>query len=299
MSMTLQDCKEAFLNYITAEKGLSVNTIQSYGRDLDRYLKHLESKGLQSPEEVTRQVIAGFLADLEKCGYAPNSLARQVASVRSFHKFLLRDGLSAVNPAQHLDTPRTPRMLPDVLSVQQVEKLLDVVGSSTATDLRDKAILELLYASGLRVSELISLEVSDVDLQAGLVRCLGKGSKERIVPVGSKAIASLKKYLAHGRHRLDKKSLQFSLFLNNRGGKLSRQGVWKILKKYVRLAQIKEKVSPHTLRHSFATHLLENGADLRSVQEMLGHVSISTTQIYTHVSQEHLKNVYYRWHPRA
>ncbi|GFP20569.1 integrase/recombinase XerD, partial [Candidatus Hakubella thermalkaliphila] len=180
-------------------------------------------------------------------------------------------------------------MLPDVLSVQQVERLLDVVGSSTAIDLRDKAILELLYASGLRVSELISLEVSDVDLQAGLVRCLGKGSKERIVPVGSKAIASLKKYLAHGRHRLDKKSLQFSLFLNNRGGKLSRQGVWKILKKYVHLAQIKEKVSPHTLRHSFATHLLENGADLRSVQEMLGHVSISTTQIYTHVSQEHLK----------
>lgn len=289
---------EEFIAYISIERGLASNTVKSYTRDLKKYLAFLEEKRINFLS-ATANDITDFLASLKKQHFSEASLARMVATLRAFHKFLVVEGLTNNNPAEDLKTPKKPLRLPFCLSLEQVEAILNQKFPSTPAGYRDKAILETLYATGLRVSELINLDVEDVDFEAGYIICFGKGSKQRVVPFGSKAHKSLEEYLRFGRPVLLKANWrQKALFLNSRGGRLTRQSCWQIVKKVAKRAGIK-KIYPHSLRHSFATHLLKGGADLRAVQEMLGHASISTTQIYTSLSREDLKEIYFETHPRA
>ncbi len=290
-----------FLQYLIVERELANNTIMSYERDLKsyiHYLKNVEAK--DSLNEVQRVHIAHFLNFLKNQGKSSKTLARHVASVRAFHQFLLRNKDVEQDPSVHIESPIIERALPKVLSLQEVEILLDTPKPADHYGKRDKAMLELLYATGIRVSELINLDAADVHLTMGFIRCTGKGNKERIIPIGRTAAEAINNYIESGRplfvtanHRSD------ALFLNHQGNRLSRQGFWKILKKLALEAGINKELTPHTLRHSFATHLLENGADLRAVQEMLGHADISTTQIYTRVTKSKLKDVYSKFHPRA
>lgn len=281
------------------EKGLAGNTITSYERDLKSYLQYINKVERIPITAVTRVHIIHFLHLLKDQNKSAKTIARYIASIRSFHQFLLRERVAESDPSVHIETPKLERKLPNVLSIVEVEALLEVKDRS-AYGLRNKAMLELLYATGLRVSELINLNLPDVHLTMGFVRCLGKGNKERIIPLGGIATEAIITYIERGRNELasNKKSTD-ALFLNHHGERLSRQGCWKILKKLAKEANIQKDLTPHTLRHSFATHLLENGADLRAVQEMLGHADISTTQIYTHVSKVRLKDVYKQFHPRA
>ncbi|MFB9761984.1 MULTISPECIES: site-specific tyrosine recombinase XerD [Bacillaceae] len=296
----MEDQLKDYMHYMLVEKGLSQNTIVSYERDLKSYIKYLQKvEQLSSLAEVTRLHIIGFLQGLKDANKSSKTMARHIASVRSFHQFLLRERVLERDPSVHIETPQGERKLPKVLSVAEVEALLDAPKQGGAFGLRDKAMLELLYATGLRVSELIQLDISDVHLTMGFVRCLGKGRKERIIPLGNLAIEAVGRYIERGRRELLGKNATDALFLNLRGERLSRQGFWKILKGMAKEARIEKELTPHTLRHSFATHLLENGADLRAVQEMLGHADISTTQIYTHVSKARMKDVYKQFHPRA
>jgi integrase/recombinase XerD len=296
----VEDQLKDYMHYMLVEKGLSQNTIVSYERDLKSYIKYLQKvEQLSSLAEVTRLHIIGFLQGLKDANKSSKTMARHIASVRSFHQFLLRERVLERDPSVHIETPQGERKLPKVLSVAEVEALLDAPKQGGAFGLRDKAMLELLYATGLRVSELIQLDISDVHLTMGFVRCLGKGRKERIIPLGNLAIEAVGRYIERGRRELLGKNATDALFLNLRGERLSRQGFWKILKGMAKEARIEKELTPHTLRHSFATHLLENGADLRAVQEMLGHADISTTQIYTHVSKARMKDVYKQFHPRA
>ncbi|MGE6258905.1 site-specific tyrosine recombinase XerD [Heyndrickxia sporothermodurans] len=290
-----------FIHFMVVEKGLSKNTIVSYERDLKSYIKYMEKvEQTESLNDITRVHIVQFLNHLRKQGKSAKTLARHVASIRSFHQFLLREKASESDPTVHLETPQTERNLPKVLNLSEVEALLDAPSENSPLSLRDKAMLELLYATGIRVSELINLNLEDLHLTMGFVRCIGKGNKERIIPIGKTATNVLEMYLKDGRSKLISKQNQTqSLFLNHHGNRLTRQGFWKILKGLAKKANIEKELTPHTLRHSFATHLLENGADLRAVQEMLGHADISTTQIYTHVSKTRLKDVYSKHHPRA
>ncbi|WP_379966646.1 site-specific tyrosine recombinase XerD [Ectobacillus sp. sgz5001026] len=288
-----------FIHYMRIEKGLAGNTITSYERDLKSYLQYIDKVERIHITVVTRIHIIHFLHLLKDQNKSAKTIARHIASIRSFHQFLLRERVAESDPSVHIETPKLERKLPNVLSIEEVEALLEVKDRS-AYGLRNKAMLELLYATGLRVSELINLNLSDVHLTMGFVRCLGKGNKERIIPLGGMATEAITIYIERGRNELasNKKSTD-ALFLNHHGERLSRQGCWKILKKLAKEASIQKDLTPHTLRHSFATHLLENGADLRAVQEMLGHADISTTQIYTHVSKVRLKDVYKQFHPRA
>ncbi|MEW5922060.1 MAG: site-specific tyrosine recombinase XerD [Bacillota bacterium] len=295
MERLLQD----FIYYLSVEKGLSANTLDSYGRDLKKYLNYLQQRGITSLEETDREEIARFLAQQQEKGLAPTSVTRCLAAIRSFYQFLLKEQLIEANPAKELETPRTEKVLPQVLSCNEVELLLEQPESGKTTGLRDKAMLEMLYATGIRVSELTSLDINDINIKMGFLRCEGKGSKERMIPLGSAAIKSLQDYLKHSRGTMIKNKDEKALFLNQQGKRLTRQGFWKILKKYSRKAGINGEITPHTLRHSFATHLLENGADLRSVQEMLGHADISTTQIYTHLTRQKIREIYNQTHPRA
>lgn len=296
----MEDQLKDYMHYMMVEKGLSQNTIVSYERDLKSYIKYLQKvEQLSSLAEVTRLHIIGFLQGLKDTSKSSKTIARHIASIRSFHQFLLRERVLERDPSVHIETPQGERKLPKVLSVAEVEALLDAPKQGGAFGLRDKAMLELLYATGLRVSELIQLDISDVHLTMGFVRCLGKGRKERIIPLGNLAIEAVERYIERGRRELLGKNATDALFLNLRGERLSRQGFWKILKGLAKEARIEKELTPHTLRHSFATHLLENGADLRAVQEMLGHADISTTQIYTHVSKARMKDVYKQFHPRA
>lgn len=288
-----------FINYLSVERGLALNTLESYGRDLRQYYEYLESDENESLAKATRATIIAYLMHLQKEGKATATIARRLAALKAFYQFLLRQKYVEKDPTANLESPRLEKRLPKVLSVKEVELLLKQPDTATAAGMRDKAMLELLYATGIRVSELVCLKISDVNLEMGYIRCTGKGSKERIVPMGSIAIRSVREYLAHGRNRLVKDKSETSLFVNHHGRQLTRQGFWKIVKKYAQDAKINKEITPHTLRHSFATHLLENGADLRSVQEMLGHADISTTQIYTHITKGRLKEVYARTHPRA
>lgn len=291
---------EDFVHYLQVERGLSDNTLKSYKRDLKQYILYIE-KVLQKTQwdDVGRTDIVGFLYKLKDDGKSAATIARTIASIRSFHQFLIREQLVVHDPSIHIETPKKERKLPDVLSTQDVEALLKIQGNSSLK-IRNKAMLELLYATGLRVTELTSLKVSDLHLTMGFVRCLGKGSKERIVPLGEIAKEAMNDYLQHARGSLTKRKIDNNtLFVNQHGRQLSRQGIWKILKGVALETGIKKKITPHTLRHSFATHLLENGADLRSVQEMLGHEDISTTQVYTHVTKARLKDIYQSYHPRA
>ncbi|CAH0292096.1 Tyrosine recombinase XerD [Peribacillus frigoritolerans] len=244
--------------------------------------------------------ILHFLVQLKDQGKSSKTVARHIASIRSFHQFLLRERVTNQDPSIHIETPKPERSLPKVLSMEEVEALLEAPKKMDEFGLRDKAMLELMYATGMRVSELISMDVSDVHASMGFVRCVGKGNKERIIPIGQTALGAIEHYLESSRGKMaSPKHRTDSLFLNHHGNRLTRQGFWKILKKLVKSAQIEKEITPHTLRHSFATHLLMNGADLRAVQEMLGHADISTTQIYTHITNVRIKDVYSKFHPRA
>jgi len=296
MQQLLQD----FLNYLTVERGLARNTIESYGRDLRQYLIYLgeRKRGLQL-KDTTQVTVVGYLLYLQAQGRAAATLSRSLAAIKAFYHFLAGERLIERDPTVNLNAPRQEKRLPRVLSVEEVARLLEQPDLKTPGGIRDRGMLEVLYATGLRVSELVSLTVDDVNLEEGYLRCLGKGSKERIVPLGTLAAKYLTFYLNHARKFLAAAPGETVLFLNHHGNRLTRQGFWKIIKKYADHLGIERTITPHTLRHSFATHLLENGADLRSVQEMLGHADISTTQIYTHLTKGKLKEVYDRTHPRA
>ncbi|MRH42331.1 site-specific tyrosine recombinase XerD [Aquibacillus halophilus] len=295
----MQDMLNDFLHYLRVERGLSKNTLESYKRDLVTYNKYLVSTyKIEKWDTVVRNHVMQYLYQLKDQGKSSATIARTLSSLRLFHQFLVREYHLTNDPSLHIETPKKDRKLPKVLSADEVETLL-TIHVKDPLSIRNKAMLEMLYASGLRVSELMSLKVSDLHLTMGFVRCFGKGSKERIVPLGDLAKESVESYLSFSRDSLLKKKNSDFLFLNHHGNKLSRQGFWKILKGISREAGITKEITPHTLRHSFATHLLENGADLRSVQEMLGHADISTTQIYTHVTKARLKDIYKSYHPRA
>jgi integrase/recombinase XerD len=296
----VQEHLKDFMHYLVVEKGLADNTIVSYERDLKAYILYISKvEEVASLDHVTRATIIQFLKFLHEKGKSSKTISRHIASIRSFHQFLLREKVTTQDPTVHLDRPKAEQKLPQVLSVEEVQALLDSPDTSKEIGIRDKAMLELLYATGMRVSELISLNLSDVHLTMGFVRCIGKGNKERIIPLGKLAQQAVHTYIEESRGRLKKKKVTDALFLNHHGNRLTRQGYWKILKKLSKEAGIEKDLTPHTLRHSFATHLLENGADLRAVQEMLGHADISTTQIYTHVTKTRMKDVYSMFHPRA
>jgi len=288
-----------FIHFLAVEKGLSRNTLESYQRDMVAYTSYLREQGVTKIEDSTRAQIIGYLMSLQQKGRATATLSRNMASIRAFYQFLVRDKYIEKDPSIHLETPKIEKRLPKVLSIEEVERLLESPPIHHPAGLRDKAMLELLYATGIRVSELVNLETGDVNLEMGFVKCMGKGSKERIIPLGSVAIEMVRQYINVGRPRLLKDSRETALFLNHLGKQITRQGFWKIIKRYAQKANIRTEITPHTLRHSFATHLLENGADLRSVQEMLGHADISTTQIYTHVTRSRIKDIYSKTHPRA
>jgi integrase/recombinase XerD len=290
--MTNQEWIDRFLQYLRIEKGVADNTVQSYKHDLAMYREHLGTLGLLEAQKVD---VSKFLKFLYARHLKPRSATRAFAAVRGLHKFLILERAATENPTANVDQPRWWKPLPNVLAFEEVDKLLSVPDTASSKGLRDKAMLEVLYATGLRVSELVGLRLDGVDTDIGFVRCMGKGSKERIVPLGASAVSAVAAYLQVRRVR---KSTNY-LFLNNRGEKLSRMGFWKLLREYGIRAGIKKKLTPHVLRHSFATHLLERGADLRAVQTMLGHSNISTTEIYTHVMRERLKEIYKSYHPRA
>ncbi|MBU8789781.1 site-specific tyrosine recombinase XerD [Oceanobacillus caeni] len=295
----LNDALEDYFHFLQIERGLSENTLKSYRRDLKDYTNFLVKKlEVKSWNSVTRIEIIHFLYALKDGGKSTSTISRHISSIRSFHQFLVREKVVNQDVSLHIETPKKERKLPDVLSQTEVEQLLSIETKSPLA-YRNKAMLELMYATGLRVTELVTLKVSDLHLTMGFVQCFGKGSKERIVPIGEVAIHAIEQYLQHGRGKLLKHNTNPTLFLNQHGRPLTRQGFWKILKKIALEVGISKEITPHTLRHSFATHLLENGADLRIVQEMLGHEDISTTQIYTHVSKTRLKDMYKTYHPRA
>jgi integrase/recombinase XerD len=289
---------QAFLNFARVEKGLAANSIVSYRRDLTEFSNFLQRRG-KAAVDAERDDIRQFLKELYDRDLSARSVARHLASLRNLFRFLVRDGHALTDPTAEVEAPRLDQSLPRYLTPEEVEKLLGQPDVSTPLGLRDKAMLELLYATGMRVSELVNSAGADFDLELGLVRCTGKGSKERLIPVGKSALQAVETYLAHGRAALAGRRNPSWLFLNRRGGRLSRVGFWKIIAAYGRRAGIATGLTPHLVRHSFATHLLERGADLRSIQLMLGHSDISTTQIYTHVLKERLKQVYQSHHPRA
>lgn len=291
-----------YLTYLAVERGLARNTLKAYRHDISRYLSFLSARGLLW-EELRNQDLLDFLAELQvgSEGSEPLStvsIARQIAAIKSFHKFLLREGISANYPAESVPFPKKPKKLPRVLSSAQVERLLSGLVSGTPAALRDRALVETLYACGLRISELAALDLNDFDFDGAYLRCFGKGSKERIVPVGHFAMQAVTEYLSEGRPKLAGEIRTDAVFINYRGGRLSRQSIWKIVKRCASRANFGD-VSPHTLRHSFATHLLRGGADLRAVQELLGHANITTTQIYTHLDEGTLRRVYLAAHPRS
>jgi integrase/recombinase XerD len=290
-----------FLTHVRVEKGLSPNTVSAYRRDLIKFEEFTKKKKL-ALENITRDDLVDFLASLYRQKLESRTVARHQVTLRNFFRFALVQELITTDPSLNLESPKIRRSLPGYLRLEELERLLAQPDDKTALGLRDHAMLEVLYSTGLRVSELVHLRVMDLDRSAGCVRCIGKGDKERIVPIGKKALALVERYLKDARAKLVGKGKQISantLFINRRGGSLSRVGVWKILSAYGRKAGLRVALTPHMLRHSFATHLLERGADLRSVQLMLGHSDISTTQIYTHVVEERLKQVYKAHHPRA
>jgi len=288
-----------FLDHNSVERGLSTSTVASYGRDLSQFAAFLEKRGLTEPKDIDEPCMVAFLDLLKKNDYAHASVARKVSAVRSFIKYLCAERVITKSPLTTFETGRPPRRLPKSLDLDDVMRLLDAPKITDDLGLRDKAMLETLYATGLRVSELVNLKVEDVSLKMGFVRCVGKGNKERVVPLGEVAAEFIAAYMDRVRGRLAHGEISEYLFLTTGARPMSRGMFWKLIKKYASRAGITKNVTPHTLRHAFATHLLERGADLRSLQEMLGHVSIATTQVYTHVSREHLREIYNESHPRA
>lgn len=290
---------ELFRDFLTLEAGHSANTVESYLRDLRRFVAWADAKGAASPALVTRKLLREFVYALKDLGLSAATIRRQVSAVRTYYGFLLSEGRVDADPSDRLEMPRRGRTLPDVLAVQEMEKLIAAPSADEPLAWRDRALLELGYGAGLRVSEICGLTLTNLLLNEGLVRVLGKGSKERLVPIGRQVIGSVSVYLHQVRPVLDRGKSQDRVLLNARGEPLSRVGAWGIVKRCARAAGIRKRVTTHTLRHSFATHLLEGGADLRAVQEMLGHADLSTTQIYTHVDREYLRSVHRKFHPRG
>jgi integrase/recombinase XerD len=294
-----EDIKK-FLKYLEVEKGFSHNTLEAYKNDLNQLAGSLEESGITSWEDFNRQSVLSYLTNLKERRYAATTVARKVAAIKSFFGFLVAEGLVKENPTREVPSPRVGKSLPKPISITQARQLLEETEKrDTPEAKRDKAMLHLLYASGMRVSELVSLNLNDIDTEGGYVRCFGKGGKERLIPIHSQAVNALKDYISQGRPRLKAGSGEEALFLNRRGERLTRQGLWQILKGHAKSANLGVEITPHTLRHSFATHMLSGGADLRSVQELLGHANISTTQVYTHLTTEHVRRAYEKSHPRA
>lgn len=290
---------QPFCDHLALERGLSARTVDAYRRDIERLVAWLRTRGVARPAHVSAADLREFVYHLKDLGLQPSSIRRNVSAVRTWFAYLLGEGIVVADPTDRVEIPRTWRRLPGVLSKDEVARILDAPDPADRLFWRDKALLEFAYASGVRVGELIGVRVRDVDLQEGLALVFGKGARERIVPLGRAALQALIVYLREVRPGLARDRAEGAVFLNARGTPLSRMGVWKILRRHVRRAGITKRVTPHTFRHSFATHLLEGGADLASVQEMLGHADIATTQIYTHVEREYLRDVHRRFHPRA
>jgi integrase/recombinase XerD len=288
-----------FLDHLAIERGLSPRTLDAYGRDLVRLLDFLGARGVGRPGEATPGDLREFVYHLKDQGLQATSIRRNLSAIRTYYSFLIAEGLVVTDPTERLEAPGIWRRLPDVLSRAEIERLLESPNMGERLYWRDRALLEFAYASGVRVSELIALRLRDLDLDEGFAIVFGKGAKERMVPVGQSALRAIRVYLRELRPSLERGAGQGVVFLNNRGTPLTRMGVWKILRGHVEGAGIEKRVTPHTLRHTFATHLLEGGADLAAVQEMLGHVDISTTQIYTHIDREYLRDVHRKFHPRA
>ena len=294
----MKELIDLFLDYLLVERALAKNTIVAYRADLNLYLDFIDKRGITVLSKATKNDIIEFMLFQKGEGISPTSISRRLAAIRMFHRFLARERVLKSDPTTLIDSPKLWKKVPDTLSLNEVEALISQPDVRNQQGARDKAILETLYATGMRVSELSNLKTNNVNLDIGFLRCIGKGNKERIIPLGKKAIHGINRYLEFSRsHFLKQKTSEF-LFISRSGTKLSRQSVWKLIKRYAQEAKIKKSIKVHTLRHSFATHLLERGADLRSVQEMLGHSNISTTQIYTHIDKERLKTIHKMFHPR-
>ncbi|MSR23301.1 MAG: site-specific tyrosine recombinase XerD [Gemmatimonadetes bacterium] len=290
---------EHYRDFLAFERGLSERTVAAYDRDVDRLVRFLLAQGVHTPVQASHLTLREYLFHLKDSGLAATSIRRAISSLRSYYAFLLEEGAVEVDPTERLEAPRTGRKLPEVLGRDEVAALVEAPSEDSPVYWRDRAILELLYATGVRVSELTTTRVVDLDAESGLVTVIGKSSRERIVPVGAIALEAVLRYLREVRPRLERGSGAGVLFLNQRGRPLTRMAVWALVKAAARRAGVVRRISPHTLRHTFATHLLEGGADLAVVQELLGHADISTTQIYTHVDREYLREVHRRYHPRA
>jgi integrase/recombinase XerD len=290
---------EQFRDYLALEAGTSPHTVANYLRDVRRLISHAAAKGARRPDAITAAQLREFVYDLKDLGLAPATIRRQISAVRTYYRFLVGEGHATRDPSERVESPRQWRTLPSVLSVAEVERLLAAPNTDEPLPIRDRALLELAYATGARVSELVGLKLQDVRYEDGLARLCGKGAKQRIVPVGRRALGAVALYVREIRPKFDRGKGRGILFLNARGTPLSRVGAWTIIRRAARQAGITKRVTPHTLRHTFATHLLEGGADLRAVQEMLGHADLATTQLYTHVDREYLRTVHKSYHPRA
>lgn len=289
---------EDFLNYLSVERGLALNTLSAYRMDLNLFIAFLEENKIDALAKATKNEVINFMFYQKNKGLSPNSISRRLTAIKVFYRFLVRERILKTDPTSLIDSPRLWKKIPETLSINEIESLLSQPDNKDARGIRDRAVLEVLYATGMRVSEVVNLKMDSINQDVGFVRCIGKGSKERIIPLGKKAISCVHKYLEVRGSRFLKKKQSDYLFLSRLGKKISRQSFWKLVKKYADKAQIKKPLKPHILRHTFATHLLERGADLRSVQEMLGHSNISTTQIYTHVNKDRLKTIHKMFHPR-
>ncbi|MFH1398159.1 MAG: site-specific tyrosine recombinase XerD [Candidatus Omnitrophota bacterium] len=294
----MKELIQNFLDFLSVERGLALNTIVSYRQDLFAYMTYLENKGVRELSNTVKNHTIDFMLFQKDKGINANSIARRLAAIRMFYRFLVRERILKTDPTSLIDSPKLWKRIPETLSVNEVESLISQPNVRDKQGLRDRAILETLYATGMRVSEAVNLKKDNVNFDIGFLRCIGKGNKERIIPLGRKAQSSIKRYIETVRPRLLKNKESDFLFLSRLGKKISRQSFWKLIKKYAKDARIKKPMRPHILRHSFATHLLERGADLRSVQEMLGHSNISTTQLYTHVNKDRLKLIHKTYHPR-
>ena len=289
---------QKFINFLEKDKRLSLNTLQSYRRDIEQYMSYLREINLNNITNTNKTTIIAYLLHLQKKGRATSTISRNLASIRSFYQYITKNKIVDKDPTLELESPKVEKKLPQILSTQEVELLLEQPKCTDLKGYRDKAMLELLYATGIRVTELISLDITDINLEMGFIKC-NKGSRERMIPIGSIATKALQEYITKARGFLIQNNEEKALFVNINGGRLTRQGFWKIIKQYKNQARINKDITPHTLRHSFAAHLLENGADLRSIQEMLGHSDISSTQIYAQIAKNKIKEIYKKTHPRA
>ncbi len=295
----MDNLSQQYIDHLLIEKGLSNNSIESYSRDLAVFINFLYKNKIDTIHQSDTASILSWIIDLKKKGLSAKSRARHIVTIRGFYKFLIKEKLISFDPVKNIDLPKTGLVLPEVITSQEMSLLLDSVETSNPRGLRNAAMMEILYGAGLRVSELISMKMENINLEASFIRVFGKGSKERVVPIGSYACNKVQEWLTKGRPLLLKNTPSYFLFVARAGKPMTRQGFWKLLKKYSTLAGISKKITPHTFRHSFATHMLEGGADLRSVQTMLGHSDISTTQIYTHISKDYLQKMHKKFHPRG